>query len=471
MPLNLNHFLKEFEIIVGTNNCISDQSKIKDYLEDWRGQIRGSTPLILFPKALDEVQKIVSLCFLNDIKIVSQGGNTSLCGANLPQSSKHQIEIVLNTSKLNKFLSFDPYNQSIIVESGCILQNIQEIADDNDLFFPLSLSAEGSCQIGGNASTNAGGVNVLKYGMTRDQVMGIEVVLPDGSIFSDLKSLKKDNTGYDLKQLFIGAEGTLGVITKVSLKLASKPKNTVTCMVAVKSVEDAINLLQNTKIAFGDNVSAFEFMSDTCIQAIEKYLNHMKLPLGSNHSWQIIFEIINQEEQDIINFLGNHMESGQIIDGLIANSEKEKNEIWLVRHSISEAEKLSGNGIHHDISIPIKRIPEFLKMAKPAMKKIVGSSIVYTFGHLGDGNLHFTKTQPETMSESDFLDKTHEINRSVHDTAETLGGSFSAEHGIGSKLMDDLVHFSDPVKIQLMQTIKKSVDPKNIMNPNKLIKI
>jgi D-lactate dehydrogenase (cytochrome) len=242
-------------------------------------------------------------------------------------------------------------------------------------------------------------------------------------------------------------------------------------MVAVKSVEDAINLLQNTKIAFRDNVSAFEFMSDTCIQAIEKYLNHMKLPLGSNHSWQIIFEIINQEEQDIINFLENHMESGQIIDGLIANSEKEKNEIWLVRHSISEAEKLSGNGIHHDISIPIKRIPEFLKMAKPAMKKIVGSSIVYTFGHLGDGNLHFTKTQPETMSESDFLDKTHEINRSVHDTAETLGGSFSAEHGIGSKLMDDLVHFSDPVKIQLMQTIKKSVDPKNIMNPNKLIKI
>ena len=470
MPIKVN-YLKEFKLIVGADNCISDQSIIKKYLEDWRGQIRGSTPVILFPKTLDEVQQIVSFCFLNDIKIISQGGNTSLCGANVPQSSEYQIEIVLNTSKLNKFLSIDPYNQSIIVESGCILQNIQEIADDNDLFFPLSLSAEGSCQIGGNASTNAGGVNVLKYGMARDQIMGIEVVLPDGSIFSDLKSLKKDNTGYDLKQLFIGAEGTLGVITKISLKLASKPKNTVTCMVAVKSVNDAITLLQNTKIAFGDNVSAFEFMSDTCIQAIEKHLGHIKLPMGSSHSWQIIFEIINHGEQDIISFLENNMESHHIIDGLIANSEKEKNEIWLVRHSISEAEKLSGNGIHHDISIPIKRIPEFLTMTKPAMERIVGKSIVYTFGHLGDGNLHFTKQQPETISESDFLDKTHEINREVHNAAETLGGSFSAEHGIGSKLMDDLVHFSDPVKIQLMKTIKKSVDPKNIMNPNKLIKI
>jgi len=471
MSQNLSHYLKEFELIVGTNNCISNQSEIKKYLEDWRGQIRGSTPIMLFPKALDEVQQIVSFCFLNDIKIISQGGNTSLCGANVPQSSEHQIEIVLNTSKLNKFLSIDPYNQSIIVESGCILQNIQEIANDNNLFFPLSLSAEGSCQIGGNTSTNAGGVNVLKYGMTRDQIMGIEVVLPDGSIFSDLKSLKKDNTGYDLKQLFIGAEGTLGVITKVSLKLVSKPKNTVTCMVALKSVDDAIALLQNTKIVFGDSVSAFEFMSDTCLQAIEKYLNHIKLPLGSDHSWQIIFEIINHQEEDIINFLTHNMESRQIIDGLVANNERERNEIWLVRHSISEAERLSGKGIHHDISIPIKKIPEFLRITKPAMEKIVGTSIVYTFGHLGDGNLHFTKKQPKIMSETDFLEKTYEINREVHGTAETLGGSFSAEHGIGSKLMDDLVHFSDPVKIQLMKTIKKSIDPKNIMNPNKLIKI
>ena len=471
MSQNLSHYLKEFELIVGTNNCISNQSEIKKYLEDWRGQIRGSTPIMLFPKALDEVQQIVSFCFLNDIKIISQGGNTSLCGANVPQSSEHQIEIVLNTSKLNKFLSIDPYNQSIIVESGCILQNIQEIANDNNLFFPLSLSAEGSCQIGGNTSTNAGGVNVLKYGMTRDQIMGIEVVLPDGSIFSDLKSLKKDNTGYDLKQLFIGAEGTLGVITKVSLKLVSKPKNTVTCMVAVKSVDDAIALLQNTKIVFGDSVSAFEFMSDTCLQAIEKYLNHIKLPLGSDHSWQIIFEIINHQEEDIINFLTHNMESRQIIDGLVANNERERNEIWLVRHSISEAERLSGKGIHHDISIPIKKIPEFLRITKPAMEKIVGTSVVYTFGHLGDGNLHFTKKQPKIMSETDFLEKTYEINREVHGTAETLGGSFSAEHGIGSKLMDDLVHFSDPVKIQLMKTIKKSIDPKNIMNPNKLIKI
>jgi len=465
-PVEIIERLKE---IVGVRNYIEDTSNMDSYVNDARGLFHGLSPLILKPLNSEMVSAIVTLCNEACIGIVPQGGNTGLVGGSVP--SKSGLEVVISLERMNKIIDIDPINYTMTLEAGCILSEVQNAARDIDRMFPLSLAAEGSCQIGGNLSTNAGGTAVLRYGNAKELVLGLEVVLPDGTIMSGLRRLRKDNTGYDLKQLFIGAEGTLGVITKVSLKLASKPKNTVTCMVAVKSVNDAIDLLRNTKITFGDNVTAFEFMSDTCIQAIEKYLNHMKLPLGSTHSWQIIFEIINQKEQDIINFLENHMESGQIIDGLIANSEKEKNEIWLVRHSISEAEKLSGNGIHHDISIPIKRIPEFLKIVKPAMEKIVGSSVVYTFGHLGDGNLHLTKKQPGTISASDFLDKTHEINRKVHGTAETLGGSFSAEHGIGSKLMDDLVHFSDPIKIQLMQTIKKSLDPKNIMNPNKLIKI
>jgi len=333
------------------------------------------------------------------------------------------------------------------------------------------LSAEGTCQIGGNISTNAGGVNVLKYGMAREQVMGIEAVLPDGSIYSDLKSLRKNNTGYDLKQLFIGAEGTLGIITKVSLRLSSSPNVEITSMVSLQKVEDAITLLKETKRRFGDNVTAFEFISQSCLVAINDFLSHIKLPLGFKDSWQVIFEIINHDEDALSEFLEKQLQNGLITNALIAKNEKERNDFWLVRHSISEAEKLSGRGVHHDISLPIRRIPEFLEVTIPAMEKVAGESMVYTFGHLGDGNLHFTKKQPEDMDGDDFMKFSKEINAVVHENAESLGGSFSAEHGIGSKLKDDLVKYSDPIKVDLMRKIKKTMDPKNIMNPDKLIDI
>ena len=455
--------------IVGESNAFDHQDDIHPFLEDWRGQVKGTTPLILFPLDREHVQKIVQYCNENDIKIVSQGGNTSLCGASVPHSSERNIEVVVNTSKMNKVIEVDPFNRSMIVESGCILQNIQNIAQDHDLLFPLSLSAEGSCQIGGNISTNAGGVNVLKYGMARDQVMGIEVVLPDGSIFSDLKSLRKNNTGYDLKQLFIGAEGTLGVITKVSLKLASSPINEITSMVSLNNIKDVIALLEQAKKKFGDNVTAFEFISRSCLVAIRDFLGHIKLPLGCDESWQIIFEVINHDEDALLDFLQEQMDSGVICDGLIAKNEKERNDFWLVRHSISEAEKASGRGVHHDISLPIRKIPEFLDKTIPAMDEIAGTSTIYTFGHLGDGNLHFTKRQPDDMNGDDFLSYSKKITAVVYENTESLGGSFSAEHGIGSKLKNDLLKYSDPIKIELMKKIKTSLDPKNIMNPNKLI--
>ena len=455
--------------IVGESNAFDHQDDIHPFLEDWRGQVKGTTPLILFPLDREHVQKIVQYCNENDIKIVSQGGNTSLCGASVPHSSERNIEIVVNTSKMNKVIEVDPFNRSMIVESGCILQNIQNIAQDHDLLFPLSLSAEGSCQIGGNISTNAGGVNVLKYGMARDQVMGIEVVLPDGSIFSDLKSLRKNNTGYDLKQLFIGAEGTLGVITKVSLKLASSPINEITSMVSLNNIKDVIALLEQAKKKFGDNVTAFEFISRSCLVAIRDFLGHIKLPLGCDESWQIIFEVINHDEDALLDFLQEQLDSGVICDGLIAKNEKERNDFWLVRHSISEAEKASGSGVHHDISLPIRKIPEFLDKTIPAMDEIVGTSTIYTFGHLGDGNLHFTKRQPDDMNGDDFISYSKKITAVVYENTESLGGSFSAEHGIGSKLKNDLLKYSDPIKIELMKKIKTSLDPKNIMNPNKLI--
>ena len=466
----LNH-INNLKKIVGASNALNQEEDIHPFLEDWRGQLKGSTPLILFPNDTDDVQKIVQYCHENDIKIVSQGGNTSLCGANVPNSSEQQLEIVVNTSKMNKVIEVDSFNQSIIVESGCILQNIQDTAEDHGLLFPLSLSAEGTCQIGGNVSTNAGGVNVLKYGMAREQVMGIEAVLPDGSIYSDLKSLRKNNTGYDLKQLFIGAEGTLGIITKVSLRLSSSPNTEITSMVSLQKVDDAITLLKETKKRFGDNVTAFEFISQTCLVAINNFLSHIKLPLGFQDSWQVIFEIINYDEDALSEFLEIQLQKGLITNALIAKNEKERNDFWLVRHSISEAEKLSGRGVHHDISLPIRSIPKFLEATIPAMDKVAGESLVYTFGHLGDGNLHFTKKQPEDMDGNDFIKFSKEINAVVYQNAESLGGSFSAEHGIGSKLKDDLVKYSDPIKVDLMRKIKKTMDPKNIMNPDKLIDI
>ena len=455
--------------IVGESNALDHEGDIHPFLEDWRGQVKGATPLILFPLNTGHVKEIVQYCNENDIKIVSQGGNTSLCGANVPNSSEQNFEIVINTSKMNRVIEVDPFNRSMIVESGCILQNIQNIAQDHDLLFPLSLSAEGSCQIGGNISTNAGGVNVVKYGMARDQVMGIEVVLPDGSIFSDLKSLRKNNTGYDLKQLFIGAEGTLGVITKVSLKLSSSPVSEITSMVSLNNIGDAISLLKHAKKKFGDNITAFEFISRSCLSAIRDFLGHIKLPLGCDESWQVIFEVINHDEDSLMDFLEEQVNRGIICNGLVAKNEKERNDFWLVRHSISEAEKLSGRGVHHDISLPIRNIPKFLDKIIPAMDDIAGTSTVYTFGHLGDGNLHFTKRQPDDMNGDDFMKFSKKINEVVHDNAEALGGSFSAEHGIGSKLKNDLLKYSDPIKIELMKKIKTSLDPKNIMNPNKLI--
>ena len=463
--------IEKLKQIAGEGNFLDSDKDISPFLEDWRGHIQGTTPLVLFPINTEKVQEIIRYCYDNDIKIVSQGGNTSLCGANVPNSKDDQLEIVLNSSKLNRILEIDPFNQSMLVESGCILQNIQDKAEENGFLFPLSLSAEGSCQIGGNISTNAGGVNVLKYGMARDQVMGIEVVLPDGSIFADLKSLRKDNTGYDLKQLFIGAEGTLGVITKISLKLSSKPMNTITSLVSQSSIQNAIELFRLAKEEFGDNITAFEVMSKSCLKAVEMNLSHINLPLGSNSNWQVIFEIINNDEDKILTFLEHAASNSVILDGTIAKNEKEKNEIWLIRHSISEAEKLSGKGIHHDISLPIKKIPDFLETVVPALDDMVGDSVIYTFGHLGDGNLHFTKKQPDNMTENDFMNLSKNISGIVYEITESLGGSFSAEHGVGSKLVDSLMRYSDATKIDLMTKIKSSLDPKNIMNPDKLINL
>ena len=463
-----------FKSIVGKHNCITNPETVATYLEDWRGNHMGSTPIVLLPNSTKAISEIIKICFKNNIAVIPQGGNTSLCGANIPNSTKDRMEIVINSSKMNQIIGLDIHNQTLIAQSGCVLSNIQEKAEQNDLLFPLSLGAEGTCQIGGNLSTNAGGVNVLKYGMSRELVMGLEVVLPDGAIFSDLNGLRKDNTGYDLKQLFIGAEGTLGFITAVCLKLFSLPKGYTTALVAVDNPCKAIDLLKDAKTTFGENLSAFEIMNKTSIETVEKQMTNYRIPLDSSYPWQILIEMghlnaQNNDDERMVKFLGNELEYENILDATIANSGQERLDFWNIRHAIPTSKKLTGPGINNDVSVPISKIPELIGQSFDKLNHHLGKSPLFIYGHVGDGNLHITKNKPEDMDIEIFESKADDITRTVNETAVELGGSYSGEHGIGLVLKDDFMHFSDPIKIQLMKTIKRSIDPKNIMNPNKLI--
>ena len=463
-----------FESIVGKNNCITKSKEVISYIEDWRGNHEGSTPVVLFPKSTKAISEIIKICSENNIGVIPQGGNTGLCGANIPNSTKDRMEIVINSSKMNQILEVDIHNQTLIAQSGCVLSNIQNKAEEHGLFFPLSLGAEGTCQIGGNLSTNAGGVNVLKYGMSRELVMGIEVVLPDGTIFSDLKGLRKDNTGYDLKQLFIGAEGTLGFITAVCLKLFSLPKGHTTALVAIENPYRSIELLRDAKNVFGDNLSAFEIMNKTSIETVEIQMSNYRIPLDSSYPWQILIEMgnlnaENNEDERMAKFLETQLEDGNILDAVIANSGQERIDFWNIRHAIPTSKKLTGLGVNNDVSVPISKIPELIEQSTDKLHQILGESPLYVYGHVGDGNLHITKNKPEDMDIKKFESKFNAITRMVNETAVGLGGSYSGEHGIGLVLKEDFMYFSDPIKIQLMETIKKSIDPKNIMNPNKLI--
>ncbi|MBM23879.1 MAG: hydroxyacid dehydrogenase [Gammaproteobacteria bacterium] len=463
-----------FESIVGKHNCITNHKEVNSYIEDWRGNNLGFTPIVLLPNSTKAISQIIKICFENDIAVIPQGGNTGLCGAHIPNSTKDRVEIVINSSKMNQILELDIYNQTLIAQSGCVLSSIQNKAEENGLLFPLSLGAEGTCQIGGNISTNAGGVNVLKYGMSRELVMGIEVVLPDGTIFSDLKGLRKDNTGYDLKQLFIGAEGTLGFITAVCLKLFSLPKEHTTALVAVENPYRSIDLLRDAKNMFGDNLNAFEIMNKTSIETVEKQMSNYKIPLDSSYPWQILIEIgnlhtENNEDERMANFLGNQLEDGNIIDAVIANSGQDRIDFWNIRHAIPTSKKLTGPGVNNDVSVPISKIPELIDQSTNKLHQILGESPLYVYGHVGDGNLHITKNKPEDMDIEKFESKIDAITRMVNEIAVGLEGSYSGEHGIGLILKEDFMYFSDPIKIQLMEKIKNSIDPKNIMNPKKLI--
>ena len=457
--------------IVGAQNVITDAETMHPYLGDWRGRYRGAARCVVRPGTTAEVSAIVRACAAAGVAMLPQGGNTSHCGASIPDKSGKTVLISL--SRLNKIRAVDAANNTITVEAGCVLQNLQEAALAVDRLFPLSLAAEGSCQIGGNLSTNAGGVQVLRYGNARELVLGLEVVLPDGEVWNGLRGLRKDNTGYDLKQLFIGAEGTLGIITAAVVKLFPLPRSTATAWLAIASPQAAIGLLNGLQAAFGAMLTACELVSDISLGMVLKHIPGAQPPLEKS-PWYLLVELSGSGEEDALRdtlatFLEPALENGTISDAVLAQSVDQAKRLWNLRESISEAQKIEGFSIKHDISVPVSRIPEFLERAGAALQHAWPGIRIVAFGHVGDGNLHYNQSKPEAGENAAFIAAQPQVNEMVHDIVHQLGGSISAEHGIGQLKREEILRYKSPLEMQMMRTIKQAFDPRGLMNPGKVV--
>ena len=467
--------LQRFASIVGSTGLVTDAVALEPALTEWRGLYTGRTPALLAPATTTEAAEILALCQSERIGVVPQGGNTGLVGGAIPASTAERPQILLSTRRMTAIRELDPENYTITVEAGCILADVQTAAADADRFFPLSLAAEGSCQIGGNISTNAGGTNVLRYGNTRDLVLGLEVVLPDGQIFDGLRGLRKDNAGYDLKQLFIGAEGTLGFITAATCKLFPQPRSIATAWVAVPDPEAAICLNSEARRLLGDQMIALELINHVAIELVLEHIADARNPLNESGDWVMLLELGSAEPDTAANvaleaFLATAAGKGLISDAVIAQNISQRDDLWRLRHSLSEAQKIAGAGIKHDISVPVSKIGEFLRCANQyATDRLPGIKVV-AFGHLGDGNLHFNLNQPDNLGRDQYLELWEDISTVVHTLAADLGGSFSAEHGVGVLKSGELARLRGGIELTLMKQIKKALDPHGIMNPGKLFR-
>jgi FAD/FMN-containing dehydrogenase len=418
------------------------------------------------------VAVIVRICAAAGVAIVPQGGNTGLTGAAQPHPD--MSEVIVATSRLNKIRAVDTVNDTITVEAGVVLKAIQDAADRADRLFPLSLGAEGSCQIGGNIATNAGGVQVLRYGNTRNLVMGLEVVLPDGSVWEGLRGLRKDNTGYDMKQLFIGAEGTLGIITAAVLRLFPKPTARETAWVALDSPQAAVALLGHMRGQMGDAVSAFELICRLIVDLLITGVPGNEDPLPTAYPWYVLMDVTSQGapgslHEPFSEALAGAQEAGLIRDALVASSGAQAAKLWKMRESLVEAQVSAGGTIAHDISVPVSRIPEFIARADAAVLAAYPHARPCAFGHVGDGNMHYNPVRPRDWDGARFKQERPHVNRIVHDIVVELGGSISAEHGIGQSRLAELAHYKAPVELTMMRAVKRALDPKGIMNPGKVV--
>jgi FAD/FMN-containing dehydrogenase len=464
--------IERLKAAVGRAGYLDDPADMAPYCTSWRDNWVGRVPLVLKPQSTQEVAAIVLVCADHGIAIVPQGGNTGLTGAGQPHAD--MSEVIVSTSRLKRIRGIDTVNDTITVEAGVILKEIQSAADRADRLFPLSLGAEGSCQIGGNISTNAGGVQVLRYGNMRNLVLGLEVVLTDGSIWNGLRGLRKDNTVYDMKQLFIGAEGTLGIVTAAVLRLFPKPTASETAWIAVESPADAVALLGLVRARLGDAVSAFELIRRSLIDFLLAGVPGHEDPMRAVHPWYVLMDVTNQGPSGSLHgplaeALAAAQEVGIIRDALIAASGTQAAKLWEMRESLPEAVISAGGAIPHDISVPLSRIPEFIERADAALAAAYPGIRHCAFGHVGDGNMHYNPVRPVDWDTPRFRAERERINRIVHDIVASLGGSISAEHGIGRARLAELERYKQPAELGLMRAVKRALDPKGLMNPGKVL--
>ena len=487
MPsLSQEDLLAALRACLGAEHVLVTPADLLPYVEDWRGRYQGEALCVLRPADTTQVSQVVALCARAGVAIVAQGGNTGLVGGGVPLAAAEARrlagagetlpQVVLSLKRLAQIRAIDVANDTITVEAGCTLQQVQEAAATAGRLFPLSLASEGSATIGGNLSTNAGGVQVLRYGSMRDLVLGLEVVLADGKIWDGLRALRKNNTGYDLKQLFIGAEGTLGVITAAVLKLYPAQQGHATAWLALRDPAAAITLLGRCRAVFGGALSAFELINQTALEMVLRHIPATRAPLAGSHPWQLLLQLDVQEAEAepalvsrLQGLLGEEMACGQVLDAVIAQSVGQAAELWKLRESISAAQKTEGLSVKHDIAVPISRIAEFIQRVDAALGARWPGVRIVCFGHVGDGNLHYNPSQALHQDNAEFMAQSGAINQMVHDLVHELGGSISAEHGLGQLKREEIQRYKSPLELQLMQLIKHSLDPQGRLNPGKML--
>ncbi len=464
-------FLDSLAAIIGADAVLTGAAAAP-YGKDWRGRYATEALAVVFPSDTQQVSDVVKLCAANKISIVPQGGNTSLCGGSVPLAGEIK-QVIINLSRMNRVRALDATNYTMTVEAGCKLGSLYAAPEAADRMFPLGLTAIAPhCEIGGNLSTNAGGLNVLRYGPARDLVLGLEVVLPDGRIWDGLRSLRKNNSGYDLKQLFIGAEGTLGIITAAVVKLFPRPKSTATACIAVRDPAAAVALLAHLRAQCGDKISAFELIGRSCLDLVFKHVADAREPFAAKHEWIVITQLTDvllAPLDEALSFALNTFGSG-IIEFEVTGNKHDAERWWKLRKGIAEAQKAEGLSIKHDISVPISRVAEFLEQASANLRAAFPGIRIVAFGHMGDGNIHYNPSMPDAAHNKTFIAQhEHEVQRIVYDVVASLDGSISAEHGVGQLKRDEITLHKSALEMELMRSIKHTLDPNGIMNPGKVV--
>ncbi len=470
--------LSGLERILGPQGILPGEGRdpsadLETYLSDHRRLYRGRALAVALPRTVTEVTELLAYCNEHHIGVVPQGGNTSYCGGATPDESGTQIVVAL--SRLRRIRRIDPLNYSVVAEAGCVLADLQRTADEAQRLFPLSLGSEGTCQLGGNLATNAGGVHVLRYGMMRDLVLGLEVALADGRLLSSLGTLRKDNTGYDVKSLFLGAEGTLGIITAASLKLFPKLRAFATAFAAVPEPRAAVALLDRLRDASGDRVSSFELIPRIAVELTTRHIPGVRDPLDAPYPWYVLCELTSSRAADPLEdlleqSLAGALEEKLVLDAAVARNARDREAFWKLRETIPEAQRHDGGSLKHDISVPVASIPDFIERGSRWIADNVPDGRLVSYGHVGDGNLHFNLSQAPGADRAAFLAREEPVKRAIHDLVRDFGGSFSAEHGVGRLKVGELERYAPPVELDLMRAIKRTLDPNGILNPGKVLR-